>query len=112
MFKYLNRFYNRYQTQVNASIALATFYTIFHKPINLAFYEIWQPDYLEKNPRRLKLQTDFEIRKAKIIQLVKDIDAAEDPELKAKLKQDLRNIHLDRYRQFQRIAHAPRPTEE
>lgn len=110
MLKYLNRFYSRFHAQVNASAALLTFFAIFHKPIHLIFIESQQEDYISKDPRRQELKDQFEARKAKIIQLTTDIKAAEDPELKAQLKEELRNIHIARYRNFQGIAHAPRPT--
>ncbi len=49
MFKQLNRIYSRYTGPINAAIALATFYTIFHKPIYLFLCESQSEDYLKKS---------------------------------------------------------------
>lgn len=110
MLKYLNRIYTRFQAQVNTAAALLVFFTIFHKPLKLIFVESQQEDYITKDPRRAQLANEFEDRKAKIQKLVKDIDEARDnPELQKDLKEQLRLIHVERYRRFQAIAHSPRP---
>jgi hypothetical protein len=48
MLKYLNRFYTRFQAQVNTAAALLVFYTIFNKPIKLLFIESQQEGYITK----------------------------------------------------------------
>lgn len=48
MLKYFNRFYTRFQAQVNTAAALLVFGTIFHKPLKLIFIESQQEDYITK----------------------------------------------------------------
>jgi len=64
------------------------------------------------DPRRAQLASEFEERKARIQQLVKDIDEASEPELKKELKEQLRQIHVERYRRFQAIAQSSRPNSD